>query len=394
MPINLLAPDVQADPHPSYAQLRSQPGIVQVEPGGMWALSRYEDVLAALREPQRFSSAGLARVTQPPWLERNPLAQSMVTMDGPRHARMRALLGRAFSAAGLQRLERTVQRISEEVADVAARRREVDFLEDFALPLPRAVIGGLLGLDPALYPKLRRWSLAMAEVTAATSPEQRAEVRAAFAEMEDCLRAVLAERRVQPGDDMVSDLLRAEVDGSRLTDEELLAFLFLLVPAGMETTSNLLANAGVVLSTRPEEIARARSEPGYLPALVEELLRFEGPVVALFRLVLEPVKLSGTVIPEGEMVMLLLASANRDGRAFPEPDRFFPGRARRAPTLGFGQGAHACLGAALGRMEARLGLEALFARVREIRLRQPEVAWAHSLSLRGPLALPVELVPV
>jgi cytochrome P450 len=388
--VNLLAPDFHAHLYSVYAELRGGP-VRQVAPGGMWVISRYEDALVALKDP-RFSSAGLARMAEPPYLGTTPFSGAMVTMDPPRHTRMRALVSRAFGATSMARLESLVRRVCQELAEDLVRRREVEFVHDFAVPLPGEVIGHLLGLERSVFPKFKRWATALAMVTAAHTPEMQEEVRSALKELELYLREVIASRHQQPREDMVSELLRAEVDGRSLSDEEILSFMFLLLPAGLETTTNLLANTMICLANHPQELARARAQPDSIPRLIEEVLRFESPVQPVVRVTTAEVELGGATIPAGAMVSILIAAANRDESRFPNADRFQPERPKES-HLAFGHGTHFCLGAQLARMEARLALEALLPRIEGIRLRESGVRWLPGFMVRGPQELPLELIP-
>ncbi|WP_395823076.1 cytochrome P450 [Archangium minus] len=390
---NLFDPAVLADPHTVFAKMRSEPGLCRVEPFGAYAAARYEDAAAILKDPQRFSSEALAITAEPSWLGPNPVAQALISKDPPNHARLRALVNRAFGPTGMARLEAQVRKVSEELAEAAVRRREVELVDAFTFILPRNVIGYLLGLDPSTFSNFKRWSLAMGLITSATTPEQHEEIRFVVKEMKAYLTAVIEARRRQPGEDMVSDLLRAEVDGRNLTDEEILSFLFLLLPAGMETTSQLIGNAIIYLARYPEHLAQAREDKAHIPRFIEEVLRYESPIQLNFRIATQDVELSGTKIPAGSFVLGLVGSANRDERVFEQPDRFLPGREKGNQHLTFGYGIHFCLGAQLARMEARMALEALVSRVSSIRLRSPEVQWLPGYTIHGPAVLPVELVP-
>lgn len=390
---NLFDPAVLADPHAVFAKMRSEPGLCRVEPFGAFAAARYEDAAAILKDPQRFSSEALALTAEPPWLGPNPVAQALISKDPPNHARLRALINRAFGPTGMARLEAQVRKVSEELAEAAVRRREVELVDAFTFVLPRDIIGYMLGLEPSTFTNFKRWSLAMGLITSATTPEQHEEIRFVVREMKGYLTEVIEARRRQPGEDMVSDLLRAEVDGRNLTDEEILSFLFLLLPAGMETTSQLLGNAVIHLARHPEHLEKARADKTHIPRFVEEVLRYESPIQLSFRMATQDVELSGTKIPAGSFVFGLVGSANRDERVFEEPDRFLPGRDKGNQHLTFGYGIHFCLGAQLARMEARLGLEALVSRVSGIRLRSPEVQWLPGYTIHGPATLPVELIP-
>jgi hypothetical protein len=233
----------------------------------------------------------------------------------------------------------------------------------------------------------------MGLISSATTPEQFEGVRSTVREMKDYLTGVIQARRRQPGEDMVSDLLRSEMEGRALTDDEILSFLFLLLPAGMETTTQLLGNCIIHLAQRPDHLERARADLAHVPRFIEEVLRYESPTQTSFRLATQDVELAGTKIPAGTLVLGLLASANRDERVFERPDEFLPGREKGNQHLAFGYGIHFCLGAQLARLEARLGLEALVSRVRGLRLRSPEIQWLPGFTIHGPAVLPVELIP-
>ena len=250
----------------------------------------------------------------------------------------------------------------------------------------------MLGLEPSTFTEFKRWSVNMGLISSAV-PSQHRGIRDTVKEMEAYLGDVIAARRRQPGDDMVSDLLRTEVEGRQLTDAEVLSFLFLLLPAGMETTAQLIGNAAILLARHPEHLDAARADRAHIPRFLEEVLRYEAPVQFAFRIALADVELSGTKVPAGSLVMGLVASANRDERVFEQPDRFLPGRDKGSQHLTFGHGAHFCLGAQLARMEARFALEALVPRLRALRLRTPDIQWLPGLTIHGPQVLPVDLIP-
>jgi hypothetical protein len=389
---DLFAPTTRSERDALFAKMRSEPGLCRVEPFGAYAASRYEDVLAVQKDAQRFSSEALAVTAEPSWLGHNPVAHSLLSKDPPRHTQLRALVSRAFGPSGLARLEAVVRREAEALAESAVRQREVEFVDAFSFLLPRNVIGHMLGLEPGTFSEFKRWSVSMGLISSA-APEHYEGIRATVREMKDYLGAVIAERRRQPGEDMVSDLVRAEVEGRKLSDDELMSFLFLLLPAGMETTTQLIGNAAIYLARLPEQLERARADKAHLPRFLEEVLRYESPVQLTFRMATSEVELSGTKVPAGSLVLGLIASANLDERVFGQPEQFLPGREKGTQHLTFGQGMHFCLGAQLARMEARLALEALVPRIRELKLRSPEVEWLPGYAIHGPRVLPVELVP-
>jgi cytochrome P450 len=391
-PLELMTPEVRANPYPLYTELR-RTGIRQVEPGGMWAISRYDDVVAVLKDPRRFSSQGLGQTFLPPWLERNPVAQSLVMKDPPEHTRLRGRVSRAFGPAALAALEPRIRAIAEQLAErLVLQEGAVDFMAEFALRLPVAVLGLLLGLEPEQYPRLKEWADDLISLPAGRHPpEEQARIRESLASLERCFEGLIESRRKALGDDLVSELIRPDADGSVLSHEELISFLFSLLPAGVETTVYLLANTMVVLSDHPGERARVLADRRLIPRVLEEVLRYEPSGHSSVRIVTEDTELSGVRLPRGAMVVVLLASALRDERQYPQADRFLLDR-DRSSHLAFGHGVHYCLGAQLAKLEARLGLEALFSRVRDFTRRPGELQWCPSLIARGPLALPLGLV--
>ena len=359
---NIMTPDFRANPYPFYAEMRRSEPVAEVDPGGMWAVSRYEDVERILKSPELFAQ-GFRAAWQPPWLPENPLASSILALDGAPHARLRAIVSRAFGPRVMSRLEPRVRAIAGELASGIAARGEAEVIAALAVPLPAFVIGDLLGLDPALQPSFKRWADDLVSITpVAEGPEQIARVKATLAEITGYLTEVIGARRSSPADDMVSDLIGAEAGGERLSDDELVSFLILLLLGGFDTTTYLIVNALLLLADRPDLMDRLRADPALIPGFVEEVLRHDPPVHGVPRVATAEIEVAGVTIPRGALVLALIGSANRDERRFEEPDTFSLGRGRSG--LSFGQGLHACIGAALARMEAALALEALLARFR------------------------------
>ena len=389
--VNIMTPDFRANPYPFYAEMRRARAAL-VDPGGMWAVSRHEDVAYILKNPELFSSRGFKEAWQPPWLEYNPLADSMLATDGPAHARLRVLVSSAFGPRTIARLEPRIRELAAALTDDLASRGEADFITSFALPLPAFVIGELLGFDPALRHHFKRWADDLISVTRVPeSPEHAARVRATVTEVTGYVAEVIAARRREPTDDLMSDLIRAEISGQSLTDAELISFMLLLLLGGFDTTTYLLANCVRLLAQRPEEMDRLRADPSLIPRFVEELLRYDAPVHGLPRITTAEVTLGDVTLPRGALVLALLGSANRDERQYPDPDRFDIHRSQSSAT--FGHGIHACIGAVLARLEARLSLEALLARFRGFASLPGELQWNRSLTVRGMVALPLRFIP-
>lgn len=313
----------------------------------------------------------------------------MLSMDPPAHGRLRSLVGRAFGPPALAALEPRVRAFAEGIVARLPLDQPVDWVAAVAMPLPASVVGELLGLDASLHPRFKRWTDDLTSISGVTAGEtaRMDEIRTTVREMEAYMTEVLDRRRREPKDDMVSHLLGAQVDGASLTEAELMSFMFLLLAAGLETTVHLLNHTARELAARPEVLARVRADHALIPRLVEEVLRHEPPVRAVYRLVTGDTELAGVRLSRGSRVLVILGSANRDEDRFADADRFDLDRAG-ASTLPFGHGIHFCLGAPLARLEARLALEALLPRIRGLSVAGP-VAWRRSLSVRGPLSLPM-----
>jgi cytochrome P450 len=307
---------------------------------------------------------------------------------------LRGLVSRAFGTSLLTRLEPSIRATSEELTTGILERRTVDFVKDFALPLPASVIGALLGLESSLHSHFKKWSDDIAALSASRpeDTELLASVRRSVDEMERYLQEVLERRRREPGDDMISDLLRAQVDGESLTNTELMGFFFILLIAGLETTLNLLSSSAWVLASNPELLARLRADRSLIPQFIEEVLRYEPPIQASVRLCTEDVVVGGVPLLKGSLVYVLLGSALRDEARFPDAERFDMDR-NGTENLAFGHGIHFCLGAQLARLEARVALEVLLARVGGLSLRSEQLEWMPSVTVRGLKSLPVEVHP-
>ncbi|MBM7117505.1 cytochrome P450 [Archangium primigenium] len=393
---NIYAPEIWNDPHAFYASLRREAPVRQVDPGGMWAVTRYEDVLHVLKNPQLFSSEGFRAGVQPDWLQmRNPVVDSILVMDPPSHTRLRSLITRTFSASGVARLEPSIRDSARSIVDDMLARRRVDFVEAMALALPSRALSSLLGVDAALAPRFKAWADAVTGVgiTPADAPEARkAELVATLEDLTHHLKAVLALRRHQPGPDVVTDLLQARAQGGVASDEELLGFLVLLLVAGLETTYDLLGLCGLTLADHPELWARLKQDRALVPRFVEEVLRFESPSQSTLRTTTQETEVGGVRLPKGAVVLVQFVSANRDESVYRDAHRFDLDRTG-VPSLAFGQGIHFCVGAPLARLEARLAVETLLERCDRL-VREPgPVTWNVAVTTRGPAVLPMELFP-
>jgi cytochrome P450 len=400
-PLDLATYASRANPYPAYAAMRARAPAFHCEAWGTWVVARYADVSAAFRD-RRFSSAragAFASRLSPEMRERlAPLVRNLASWalltDDPDHARLRGLVNRAFTPRVVEKLRPAIVELAALLVDDALRgEREgaLDVLHDLAEPLPVLVIGDLLGLPREDRRLLKKWSDALAAFLGAVraSPAQIQEALAGVVEMEAYFRDVLAARRKNPGDDLISTLLVAEDKGAILSEQELVSTCSMVLFGGHETTTNLIANGVFALLRHPGELARLRADAGLLETAVEELLRFESPVQRMGRITLEDVDVSGVTIPAGSRVFLVLGAAHRDADAFPDPDRLDVAREENR-HLALGLGAHYCVGASLGRAEARAAFAELLRRFRTIELRGPEPAWMDNATIRGLDALPIE----
>lgn len=389
--LNLVSPHIRANPYPYYAELRAQAPVCQVDPGNLWAVSRYVDVLYVLKNPLLFSSQGGRELAIRPWLERNPIAGSLILMDPPQHTATRALITHAFGVRVLPRVEPLARRVCTEFAARMSGAGVFDACAEISIMLPGNVIANLLGLDDASIEKLRIWTEDLVSVNPGTPAEAQPRIIQTVTELEAHVRQMLADRRQNPRDDLASQLLEAEINGQRLTEDEVVSFFFLLVTAGFETTTHLITQALRILAIHPELVDRLRADMAAIPDFIEEVLRFEPSTHARMRLLTADTELAGVFLPKGSLVVPLLASANRDERQFSNPDVFDMDRKQKA-SLAFGHGIHFCIGATLARLEARIVLEELMPRIRGVRL-VGETQWNASLTVRGPSRCEMELLP-
>jgi cytochrome P450 len=374
------------NPFPLYSQMRqSCPVFRAPKPFDMWMLFDYENVRRALTDHEAFSS----RVPAPDnW---------MIFFDPPKHGKMRALISRAFTPRSIAALEPRIRELSQGLLNPLLRKGQIDLATDYAVPLPMMVISEMIGISTADWPRFRHWSDVILKLSySMRGMEQETEAvsalegfRAVSVEMNEYLTGEIADRRRAPKDDLLTRLIEAEVDGERLSQHEILGFFQLLVVAGQETTANLINNAILCFLESPEELKRLRSSFDLLPSAIEEVLRFRSPIQWLMRTPTADIELGGQTIRKGELILVMVGSANRDAGAFPEPDRFQITRSPN-PHVAFGHGIHSCLGAALARMESRIALTDVLTRMRTFELASAE-PWEprKALHVHGPARLAV-----
>ena len=369
------------DPYPAYRRLRREQPVVTLSGplGDTTLIARYGDVVAALKDSATFSSRGNARGIG------LVMGRTILEMEGKEHLRQRRLVTPMFSPRALRSgLEEVIAAIVDRLIDDFAGDRHADLVAQFTFTFPLRVIAHVMGLPIQDFTQFHHWAIDLLSI--ADDPERGF---VAGQRIVDYLRPILEQRLREPGDDLVSTLVHAEVEGERLTEEEVLSFLRLLLPAGAETTYRLTGSVIHALLSHPDVLEEVRADPAALDAAIEETLRWEAPVQYVSREVTRPVEVAGTALQEGELCMLAIGSANRDEERFDDPDRFALRRPNVADHVAFGFGEHFCLGSALARLEARIAVSQLLARLRNLRALPDSEHRIVGLAFRSPDKLPV-----
>ena len=389
---NPLAPRTVQDPYPVYAELRTRAPVYRSRLLRAWVFTRYADVNAILRDYRRFGNDPHSGTLSARQLARLPLP-NMLLLDPPDHTRLRALVNKAFTPKAVAALEPRIRGILGFLLDEIDDPTGFDLMEAVARPLPVMVIAEMLGVPAADRARFRIWTTQRAlRLEPTISRRERRAGDAAGAALDAYFRPIIEERRAAPRDDLVSALVQASDEGSRLSARETLNMLRLLLVAGTETTVNLIGNGLLALLRRPDQLERLREDPGLIPSAVEELLRFDSPVQLAFWRALSDCEVRGAPLRRRDNVVLALGAANRDPEVFEDPDRLDVGHNSRA-HLAFGRGIHHCLGAPLARLEGRVVLEMLLERYRSITLAGHRPRFRPTVVLRGLEALPVCCVP-
>ncbi|MFI8438373.1 cytochrome P450 [Streptomyces sp. NPDC079020] len=393
------SPAFVADPYPTYAALRAGGRAHYFEPTRQWLIPHYADVSGLLRDRRlgrtylhRFTHEEFGRTAPPaahePFTVLN--GQGLLDLEAPDHTRIRRLVSKAFTPRTVERLAPTVRRLAAELVDAFVAEGGGDLLAAVAEPLPVAVIAEMLGVPESDRALLRPWSAAICGMYELNPSEEtaRAAVRAS-ADFSAYLRALIAERRGKPGDDLISALIAAHDEGERLSEQEMISTCVLLLNAGHEATVNTTVNGWRTLFRHPHQLEALRADHGMLPTAVEELLRYDTPLQLFERWVLDDIEIDGTVIPRGSEVALLFGSANRDPERFARPDELDLSRPDN-PHISLGAGIHYCLGAPLARVELAASFGELLRRAPEMRL-AAEPEWNPGFVIRGLKELRVEL---
>jgi len=403
--------EVRANPYPFYATLRQHAPVYFVEGLGAWAVARHEDVRFILSHPELFSSDAMRTMfissklgpdaaADPETAERMfaiasalPFtpeemiqARNLISTDPPQHEAMRKIVSRGFTPRRIASYAERVRDVVDACMGTLRRGGAFDLVADLAIPVPTVIIAEMLGVEPERHADFKRWSdLVISQSTG--SGRGRSFAETGYVEMirefSHYLLSIIEARRRNPGDDLVTTLIVAQEEGGTLTPMEVVIFSLLLLVAGNETTTNLIGNAVNVLLDHPDQLGLVCNNRALLPNVIEEIVRYEGPIQFFFRRTCEEVTLAGTKLPANAIIMPLLGSANRDEAQFANPDVFDITR-DASGHLGFGLGAHYCLGAALARLEARIAIEALLDELPHLRRRSPTIEYADSFLVRGP----------
>jgi cytochrome P450 len=388
------------DPHDTWRTLREAEPVYRSRVFGAWLCTRYEDVLHVLGSPDFTTDRSevpvmklVARLSRKDEKFSALLERNLLTIDGAQHRRLRGLVSRGFTPRRVERLRPRLQKIVDELLDAVAENGEMELMRDLAQPLPVIAIAELLGVPAADRPRFRAWS---ADLVQLLDPFQgqggAAPLRRAAHEIFDYFAPLLAQRRAEPRDDLLSAMLSAEQDGERLDELDLLALSSLLLVAGHETTSNLIGNALVALLRFPDERKRLQDDPSLVGSAVDEFLRYESPIQLTDRMALADCELGGQRIRRRQMVAVVLAAANRDPARFADPDRLDVGR-NENHHLAFGHGNHFCLGSQLAKLETEIAVGSLLARFPQLCGEPEPPAWRRSMIVRGPETLPLRLLP-
>jgi cytochrome P450 len=381
--------ETHENPYPIYRALREHAPAYYNEERDFWALSRHADVLAAFRDWQRFSNTGGVALESDLDAE---AVMSFLGMDPPRHDRLRALVSRGFTPRRVTALEPHIRELAIRYIDTFIQAGRCDFIDDFAGRLPMDVISEMVGVPPEDRDELRTWADTVLHREEGNPHVPPAGMEAA-AKILGYFDRHVAQTRAQPGDDLTAALIDAELDGDRLDDREIIAFLFLMIIAGNETTTKLLGNALYWISKNPGQREKVLANRDLAEPWAEETLRYDPSSQLLARTLTCDVEMHGRKMPAGAKVALLIGAANRDDRAFERPDEYDVTR-NTANSLAFGNGTHFCLGASLARLEARVSLEEILNRLPDFEIEPDGVERVHSSNVRGFAHLPLRFTSI
>ena len=391
---HLLDQEVLANPYPLYHRLQTEEPVHWDPFLHAWVVTRYADVVTVFQHfsanrtptPEQLTTLGLTSLT--------PLAQVMVRqmlfMDAPAHGRVRGLASKAFTPRRVEVLRSHIQEILDTLLDAVQAQGHMDVIEDVAYPLPAIVTAEMLGIPTSDWKQLTLWSADFAQVLGnfQHNPDRAAQVIRSLQEMVDYFQAAIQDHREHPRDDLINALMTAEIDGDRLTEDEVIANTIVTMVGGQETTTNLIGNGLLTLLRHPDQFEKLKADPSLTSSAVEELLRYESPSQQTARLAPEDVELGGKQIRKRQAVIAIMGAANRDPERFPDPDRLDICR-KDNRHLAFAWASHFCFGAPLARLEGQITFETLLRRTPNLHLTAHPIQWRENMGLRGLLHLPV-----
>jgi len=399
-PSDINSPAFIANPYPFYESLRAEGELVPFDER-IHLVSAHYDIVDHILKSRHFGREGRSVMTEaekaalPPVSDlAKPLVEIqknwIIFRDPPYHTRVRGMVKKAFTPKMVHNLQPHIQEITDYLIDAVVEQGHMDVIADFALPLPVTVIAEMMGVPPDDRDKFRQWSQYLLGINDIIPPseEQKRKVHDATLEVVDYFEALLAKKRAQPQDDLLSHLIAVEEAGDTLSEQELIATSILLLVAGFETTTNLIGNGLLLLLQHPEQMQLLRDDPALAPRAVEEMLRYEAPVQFTGRLALQDVEIAGHAVRRLQGIGLLIGGANRDPKKFSRPAVFDITR-DEAAVLSFGGGIHYCLGAPLARVEGYIAFNTLLHRLANLQLVHDELPWRNMIALRGLETLPI-----
>ncbi len=392
--VRLLEPEVLADPYPLYRKLRTEDPVHWDRFLHTWVVTRYPDVMHVLHAFSADRTPTPAQLTTMGLSGLNPIAQVMVKqmlfMDAPAHTRLRGLASVAFTPQRVRVLREHIQQIADELIDRVIARGTMDVIADFAAPMPAIVTAEMLGVPTEDHADLKKWSADFAEMLGnfQHNPDRIPSVLESTNNLTNYFREAIVKAKTHPREGLIHSFMTAELDGDRLTEEEIIANCVVTMVGGQETTTNLIGNGLLTLLRNPAQLARLRDNSALIQPAVEELLRYESPSQHTGRIAREDVEIGGKKIGKGQAVMAIMAAANRDPERFPNPDELMLDRTDNK-HLAFGWSSHFCFGAPLARMEGQIAFETLLRRLPDLQLMPTALSWRNNSGLRGLTALPV-----
>ncbi len=396
---NLTAPEVLANPYPTYRRILLEDPVYWSDFFGGWYLMRYKDVADAMQDKR--ISAKRPPISKLPQSEQQNILPLIETLskwilfcDPPEHTRLRVMFNKAFTPRIIDSMAERIQTLVDELIDGVYEQGHLDIIHNLAYPMPAIVIAQMLGANSEDREQFKKWSSDLAKFFGMfrIKPEILTSAKQSILEMKEYFRYILEQRRHTPQDDLMSSLIFAQEKGNSLDDDELLSNCVFLTFAGHETTTNLIANGLLALLENPEQMQKLKDDPSLVTTTVEEFLRYDSPIQRQARIAVTDLEIDGKQISQGQRLFLVIGAANRDPEQFLNPDKLDITRPQN-PHLAFGKGTHFCLGAALGRLEAQIAINTIVRRFSDLRLNTDQIEWYENPSLRGMKSMPVAFTP-